>query len=41
LKEVEEDDGAAEAEAEAEAEEDNGLSGGKAKAIADYPPHTK
>jgi hypothetical protein len=39
LKEVEEDDGAA--EAEAEAEEDNGLSGGKAKAIADYPPHTK
>lgn len=35
LKEVEEDGDAAEAET------DNGLSGGKAKAIANYPPHTK
>lgn len=34
LKEVEEDGDAAEAET------DNGLSGGKAKAIANYPPHT-
>lgn len=41
LKEVEEDGDAAEAEAEAEEEEDNGLNGGKAKAIANYPPHTQ